>query len=149
MLVILGESNPVFTAPADFKFAEAIRKVSLRRALGIVLRRDGDAVPLARAGGALPRSVERRALGRRHRVDRAAADQPIYGGKSAHELVATLSDRPERNGYDIVREYWQANGPKSGAPTPADVFEKQWRKWLHDGVIARHGLQRGDSGAGT
>ena len=37
--------------------------------------------------------------------------QPLYGGKSAHEVIATMSDRPERNGYDVVREYWQANAP--------------------------------------
>ena len=42
--------------------------------LGPVPRRDRDALPLARAGGALPRGVERRAHRRRHRVDRAAAD---------------------------------------------------------------------------
>ena len=29
MLVIIGESNPAFTAPADLKFAEAMRKVNL------------------------------------------------------------------------------------------------------------------------
>ena len=33
---------------------------------------------------------------------------PLYGGKSAHELLAAMSDRPERSGYDIVRDYWQA-----------------------------------------
>ena len=44
--------------------------VSLRA----VPRRDRDALSLARAGGALPRSVERRAHGGRHGDDRAAAD---------------------------------------------------------------------------
>ena len=37
--------------------------------------------------------------------------QPLYGGKSAHEVIATMSERPERAGYDVVREYWQANKP--------------------------------------
>ena len=31
---------------------------------------------------------------------------PLYGGRSAHEVLAALSDRPERTGYQIVREYW-------------------------------------------
>ena len=29
---------------------------------------------------------------------------PLYGGKSAHEVVAALAERPERAGYDIVRD---------------------------------------------
>ena len=41
-----------------------------------------------------------------------------------------MSDRPERSAYDIVREHWMQQA--SGA---AD-FEGNWRRWLHDGVIA-------------
>ena len=42
---------------------------------------------------------------------------PLYGGRSAHEVLATLSDRPERSAYQIVREYWQsATGAKSSDP---------------------------------
>ena len=171
MLVIIGESNPVLSAPADFKFAEAMRKVSLRRPLRPVLRRDRDAEPLARS---------RRALSSKRGATRARIDgtvsivqpliQPLYGGKSAHEVIATMSDRPERNGYDVVREYWQsqqtcrvqrvqqvqrvprvpasaqcAAGRTDCTDAPAHLstccacrglFEKQWRKWLHDGFIA-------------
>jgi molybdopterin-containing oxidoreductase family iron-sulfur binding subunit len=29
---------------------------------------------------------------------------PLYGGRSAHELLAAMSDRPEQSGYDIVRQ---------------------------------------------
>ena len=35
---------------------------------------------------------------------------PLYNGKSAHELLAAMSDRPERSGYDIVREFWSRGG---------------------------------------
>ena len=43
--------------------------------------------------------------------------QPMYGGKSAHEVIATLFERPERNGYDLVREYWMAQ-PLVRRPAP-------------------------------
>ena len=38
---------------------------------------------------------------------------PLYGGKSAHELLAAMSDRPERSAYDIVREFWSQRSGSS------------------------------------
>ena len=32
--------------------------------------------------------------------------EPLYGGKSAHELVAALAGSAVMNGYEIVRQYW-------------------------------------------
>ena len=39
---------------------------------------------------------------------------PLYGGKSAHEVLAAFSDGGERSGYDIVREYWASRRPVHG-----------------------------------
>ncbi len=33
---------------------------------------------------------------------------PLYNGKSAHELLAALSDKPEQSAYAIVREHWRS-----------------------------------------
>src|SRR5713101_446427 len=46
---------------------------------------------------------------------------PLYNGKSVHELFAAFTDRPERSGYDIVREYW--NGQLKGGSPPNAAFE--------------------------
>src|SRR5207237_683959 len=72
---------------------------------------------------------------------------PLYAGKSAHELLAATSDRPEQSGHDIVREYWSAHPPARsglrpavpGAPATAE-FEDAWRRWLHDGVVPNTAL---------
>src|SRR5437899_2823640 len=55
---------------------------------------------------------------------------PLYSGRTAHELIAAMSDRPERSAYDIVRDFWKTQGRAS-----ASDFEAAWARWLHDGVI--------------
>ena len=43
---------------------------------------------------------------------------PLYNGKSAHEVLAALSERGERSGYELVREYWAAaTGLSTQVPT--------------------------------
>jgi len=159
MIVSLGEANPVLSAPADFKFADAMNKVALRIHSGLF--NDETA---ARCHWHVPAAHYLEVWSDARTIDGTVSIvqpliQPLYGGKSAHEVIATLSDRPERAGYDIVREYWQANGPKA-APAPAiapvsaatspvpaaaatavavpsatDLFDKAWRQWLHDGHV--------------
>ena len=163
MLVIIGESNPVFSAPADFKFAEAIRKVGLVIHSGLFFDETATLshwhIPAAHFLEAW--SDARTADGTVSIVQPLI--QPLYGGKSAHEIIATMSDRPERAGYDVVREYWMANKPSAGATgatgatsatgapvapaapvapvapaapvSASEAFERSWRKWLHDGFI--------------
>ena len=163
MLLIVGESNPVQTAPADLRFADALSKVQTRFHSGLFLDETATLchwhVPAAHYLEAW--SDARTVDGTTSIVQPLI--QPMYGGKSAHEIVATLSDRPERAGYDVVREYWMAQpqaqaraASASGAagagsagasgtgvpppPTPEQIaaatFEKNWRRWLHDGFIA-------------
>jgi len=133
MLVIVGESNPVLSAPADFKFAEAMGKVALRIHSGLFF---DETATLSHWH--VPGTHYLEAWSDARSFDGTVSIvqpliQPLYGGKSAHELIATLSDRPERNGYDVVREYWMGTGQAgkagvagqampasaSAAPTPA------------------------------
>jgi anaerobic selenocysteine-containing dehydrogenase len=34
---------------------------------------------------------------------------PLYGGKSAHELLAALMGQPDRSSYSIVHDYWRGH----------------------------------------
>ena len=162
-LLIIGEANPVFTAPADWKFAEALQKVAWRAHSGLFHDETAELcqwhVPSTHF---LEMWSDARSIDGTVSIVQPLI-QPMYGGKSPHEVVATLSDRAEQSGYDIVREFWMTAGsstapasapvaaaapapaptaaatPAAAVPvvaaTPAAPFEKQWRKWLHDGYI--------------
>jgi molybdopterin-containing oxidoreductase family iron-sulfur binding subunit len=137
MLLIVGESNPALSAPADLDFAKAMQTVSLRIHSGLFFDETA-----AVCQWHVPAAHYLEAWSDARTIDGTVSIvqpliQPLYGGKSAHEIIATLSDRPERNGYDLVREFWQANAPNGaqGAPAATEAFEKSWRKWLHDGLI--------------
>jgi MoCo/4Fe-4S cofactor protein with predicted Tat translocation signal len=143
MLVIIGESNPVFSAPADLKFKEAMGKVALRIHSGLFFDETA-----TQSHWHVPAAHFLEAWSDARTFDGTVSIvqpliQPLYGGKSAHEIIATMSDRPERMGYDVVREYWSAFAAagRSGETQPqgsadAAAFDKAWRKWLHDGFIA-------------
>ncbi len=127
LLLVLG-GNPVFTAPADVPFATALAQVPLSVHLG--LYHDETAalchwhVPEAHSLEAW--SDVRAFDGTVTIVQPLIA--PLYGGKSAHELLAALGEPPDRSGYDLVRQQWQAR--RHGGD-----FEQAWRRWLHDGVV--------------
>ena len=132
-LLIVGEANPAFTAPADWKFAEALQKVAWRAHSGLF--HDETA---ALCQWHVPSTHYLEMWSDARSIDGTVSIvqpliQPMYGGRSPHEVVATLSERAEQSGYDIVREHWAAHA--AADTTAATPFEKQWRKWLHDGYI--------------
>jgi molybdopterin-containing oxidoreductase family iron-sulfur binding subunit len=55
---------------------------------------------------------------------------PLYGGKSAHDVMQTLLDDPARSTYATVQANWQSQLNGKGD------FESAWRKVLHDGFLA-------------
>ena len=127
LLLVLG-GNPVFTAPADVPFAAALAQVPLSVHLG--LYHDETA---ALCHWHVPEAHPLEAWSDVRAFDGTVTIvqpliAPLYGGKSAHELLAALGEPPDRSGYDLVRQHWQAR--RHGGD-----FEQAWRRWLHDGVV--------------
>ena len=117
-LIIIG-GNPVFNAPADMAFAEQMAEGAARIHLAFTRR---DLVSLALAppeAHYLESWSDARAYdGTVSIVQPLIA--PLYGGKSAHELVAALLREPTANSSDIVRAFWQGEGASSApAARPA------------------------------
>jgi molybdopterin-containing oxidoreductase family iron-sulfur binding subunit len=188
-VLILG-ANPVYTAPADLKFVDALDKVPLRAHLG--LYQDETA---ARCHWHIPETHFLEAWSDVRGDDGTATIvqpliAPLYSGRSVHEVVSALSEAGVRSSYDLVREFWGGEGvtaapPRAAAPAqgaqqptqqPAQqsqagaaiagpataatgaslagaataaqgprptaagageptTFDREWRRWLHDGVI--------------
>lgn len=127
-LFLLGV-NPVYNAPADLQFARALEKVPLRIHHGS--HQDETA---ALCQWHVPEAHFLESWSDAVAWDGTACIiqpliAPIYEGKTAHEMLASLTDNPDQSAYRIVKSYWQA---RHGGPD----FEQAWQQWLHDGVIA-------------
>ena len=129
LLVILG-GNPVYDAPADLNFADALKssKVAMRVYLGLYQNETAQLCHwnLNEAHYLESWSDARAYDGTVSIVQPLIA--PLYSGRSAHELMSAMLGEPDATGYDIVRGYWQKQH------TGAD-FEAWWRKSLNDGFI--------------
>ncbi|AEB12910.1 TAT-variant-translocated molybdopterin oxidoreductase [Marinithermus hydrothermalis] len=128
-LFILG-GNPAYTAPADLGFAEHLKRVPFSVHLGVY---QDETAALCRWH--LPEAHYLEAWGDARAHDGTVSIiqpliEPLYGGRSALELAAALAGEA-REGYDLVRAYWQAAFTEGGGGN----FEAFWRQALHDGVV--------------
>jgi molybdopterin-containing oxidoreductase family iron-sulfur binding subunit len=127
LLLIVG-GNPVYEAPADFKFAEAMSKVHLRVQHSVFQNETTDFVHWHVNG---THYLEQWGDGRT--IDGTATltqplIAPLYDGKSEYEFIEALIGSSATTGYEIVRKYWQSK--------MTGDFEPAWRKALHDGFVA-------------
>jgi molybdopterin-containing oxidoreductase family iron-sulfur binding subunit len=127
-LVILG-GNPVFDAPADLDFAAAMAKVPHAIALGHMVDETSSRaewhIPLAHY---LESWGDARAVGGTLSVVQPLI-LPLFGGRTAVEVVGLMLGDKDRPGYEIVRDTWK--------PILGDAdFEKKWNRVLHDGLLA-------------
>ena len=126
-IVILG-GNPAYDAPVDFKFAEKLALMPLRIRLGLY---EDETSALCQWHIPEAHSLETWSDSRAFNGTATIMQpliEPLYGGKSAHELIAALTGNEVASGYEIVRQYWLTQHA-------GNDFETFWRKSLHDGVV--------------
>ena len=130
LLLILG-GNPAYDAPAELELASALKSnaVGLKVFLGSHRNETAELcqwhVPEAHY---LESWSDARAYDGTVSIIQPLIE-PLYGGKSAHELITILAGQSGVTGHDLVQSYWQ----KQHAGADFDAF---WRKSLHDGWIA-------------
>ncbi len=139
MLLVL-DSNPVFTAPVDLGLAEAMDRVPARVHLGLwfdeTARRCHWHLPMAHA-------LEGWSDARAHDGTVSLAQPliaPLYAGRTAAELLALLLNELQKTGYDLVRRTFQDLVGVAPRGDDKERFERAWRQALHDGVLAGSAL---------
>jgi len=127
-LLILG-GNPVYDAPADLNFLEALKKVKLRAHLGLYSNETA-----AWCHWHIPEAHYLESWSDARAYDGTVSIvqpliMPLYGGKTPHEIMNVLNDAADQSAHDTVQAYWQTQHP-------AKDFDDFWQITLHDGVMA-------------
>jgi MoCo/4Fe-4S cofactor protein with predicted Tat translocation signal len=129
LLILSG--NPAYDGPADLEFASVLKSpaVATKIYLGSHRNETGELcqwhVPEAHY---LESWSDARAYDGTISIIQPLIE-PLYNGKSAHEIIAVLAGDSAATGHDLVQAYWQ----KQHAGADFDTF---WRKSLHDGWVA-------------
>ncbi len=128
LLVILG-GDPVFNTPADLEFGQALQMVEFRAYLGMYENQTSNLCHWH-----IPESHYLESWSDARAYDGTVSIiqplvEPLYGTKSAHELLGAMNGQTGRPVLDTLREYW-ANQAVAGD------FEEFWLQSLHDGVLS-------------
>jgi molybdopterin-containing oxidoreductase family iron-sulfur binding subunit len=126
-LIVLG-GNPLYSAPVDLDFPSALAKAGTVVYLSKLSKDETSGfshwvIPQAHA---LESWSDARTYDGTLGIIQPMID-PLYGGKTAHDIVQTLLDEYSLSAYNAVRAANQAN-------IKGD-FEAGWRKALHAGFI--------------
>jgi len=126
LLILAG--NPVYAAPATLNFEGAIKKARMVVRLGQYFdetsRWSHWHVPEAHY---LETWSDARAFDGTATIMQPLIE-PLYAGKSVHEILTILLAKPDNSSHDIVKANWQA-GYKGGD------FDAMWKTSLHNGTV--------------
>ena len=145
-LVIL-DANPVYSAPADLNFEQAMGHAKTVAHLGLYPDETAQVADWHINGAHYLESwTDVRAYDGTVSIVQPMID-PLYGGKSAHHILQAMLAKPDTSPMNAVRDNWSSVLGGAGAAKPAAgkaVAATQegadadlpWRKALHDGWIA-------------
>ncbi|MGV3720258.1 MAG: TAT-variant-translocated molybdopterin oxidoreductase [Actinomycetota bacterium] len=137
LLLVIGDANPVYSAPADVDFGGALKtavELAATNPDGLVAVRLGlfedETANLCQ--WFVPQSHYLEGWSDVVAYDGTTTIQqplitPLYASHTVHELFGVLTGQGDRPSYEIVREYWKTR--------LIGDFEGSWRKALHSGVV--------------
>jgi Fe-S-cluster-containing dehydrogenase component len=121
------DCNPVYTSPVDLEFAQALHSVRDTVHHGLYVDETAE-----QCLWHIPAAHELETWSDARAFEGSACIQqpllaPLYGGRSAHELMAILTAEDEVSAHTIVRANWQRQF--------ADHFEERWQDSLREGLV--------------
>ncbi len=155
VLLIVG-ANPVFTAPADVPFREALDRAPARFHLGLY---HDETAELCHWHA--PEAHYLESWGDVRAFDGTVSliqplIAPLYGGHTALEALAPLTGAGGQSAMELVKGYWaraHAGQTKTAwtlrdaAGRPFPTADAMWRRALHDGFLAGTSLLSGTTPA--
>ncbi|HSM58587.1 MAG TPA: TAT-variant-translocated molybdopterin oxidoreductase [Candidatus Sulfomarinibacteraceae bacterium] len=127
--LLILDGNPVYTAPADINFGAALESVPFSAHLSLYTDETSH-----HCDWHLPQAHYLETWGDARAYDGTATImqpliEPLYEGRSAHEVLAMVAQGEWREPYDIVRDYWQEQIGGEGA-----AFDRAWQMALREGL---------------
>lgn len=137
-LVIL-DTNPVYSAPADLEFEKAMGRAKTVAHLGLYVDETAQIADWhINAAHYLESWSDVRAYDGTVSIVQPMID-PLYGGKSAHHIVQAMLTDPGMSPNAAVQQTWSSVLSVKNVDANGDIYndlDPQWRKALHDGWIA-------------
>jgi len=125
-VLLMLDSNPVYTAPAELGFTAALGRVALKIHAGSYVDETA-----AHADWHLPLAHPLESWGDARSMDGTVTFiqptiLPLYSGRTVPEILSIFTE--PRSGYDLLRDHW-------GQGQDPAAFEARWQQAVHDGFL--------------
>ncbi len=127
-VLLMLDTNPAYDAPGDLRFSERLGRVALKIHAGGYMDETA-----AYADWHLPLAHPLESWGDARSPDGTVGlmqptISPLYGGRSAPEILSLLTDAEPRSGLDLLRAHWQGEADEAS-------FAPRWQQALVDGFL--------------
>ncbi|TSC25321.1 TAT-variant-translocated molybdopterin oxidoreductase [Corallococcus sp. Z5C101001] len=136
--LVITASNPVYTLPVDAGLAEVLdpKQNANRKALNVLYAGSYEDETSKFADWFVPLAHQLETWSDGRAVDGTVTIsqpliQPLFNGVPEAELYALFLDQPFRPAYQLLREYWSAQGAEAGHGD----FESRWETWVSEGIV--------------
>jgi molybdopterin-containing oxidoreductase family iron-sulfur binding subunit len=149
--LVITASNPVYTAPVDFKLDKLLPRVQTTIYHGLYVDETA-----AVCNTMIPATHPLESWGDARALDGTVSIvqpliSPLWGSFTESQVLAAFLDEGDVSPHDLLRRYWQGQRPtvesQAQAPAPKgtafsafpqgsmSAFDIAWEKWLADGVL--------------